>query len=57
MRSLFFGLWVLSVSLLAQGASATPLDVTYSVSGSVASTSGIGGASSSHARVAEHAGK
>jgi len=43
MRSLAFVLGVLSVSLLAQGASATPLDVTYTVHGDVASSSGVGG--------------
>lgn len=40
MRRPLFGLWVLAISMLAQGASAIPLDVTYSVSGYLVATSG-----------------
>jgi hypothetical protein len=41
MRSRISCLWVLLVSMLAHGASAVPLDVTYSVSVEVAASSGL----------------
>ena len=41
MRSRVFALWVFSLAVVAQGASALPLDITYAVSVEVAASSGL----------------
>ena len=49
MRSRVFALWVFSLAVVAQGASALPLDITYAVSVEVAASSGLTPPSSANA--------